>query len=872
MKLLIWIFLIGLIIIFIPLKTFSEEILYFADGYHGGYYLTSLVPLRESFQALFYLLETYPQYKVNLEIEPYTLEKLKYGPHFEWEQSQIIVADSSIINGIKKYIEMGKIELVGGTYTQPLLFAISGESCIRQIKIGSDVIKDIFGVNLETYATQEPCFTSQLPQILNGFDFKYAVLKNTWALFGNPPAIKKSRVWWIGPDGSKIDTSPRYEFNQYYNYVLDIYPSYNFMRQAYKEGIENPVTFNLGDFIKFAPGTRTSWVPWFNEAELLQTSPNYLKFTTWEEYFNNTPSPQDTDVWKLTYNDFAYRFPWGLLGGKVQKRVREAENKLIEAEKIASIAYTVANIPYPAEDLEKGWKLLLMAQHHDAWVCAPISFGAWTSDKSYADWVDFWTGEAMNLAEEVIKNSLRGMSSLISCPQGELAVIVCNTLPQDYYGFVELKDVLCPEKNFSGQIEIVDINGQIIPAFVEILEKYPDNSIKKVNLSFIHKIPSFGYTTFFLKNKVTKDDNIPRKLVSSNINNQIITLENEFYRIQITGEGVKSIFDKELNKELLYNPINLRGFFYTSSLLGKSCRSDIKEVDLIKSTPFSSVVRIKGNISSIPFSMEVTLPSTKRIDFDITLDFGEKLLVGSSTLNAIEDWIDNTKKLSIHFPIDLNLSDVIADAPYDVYKPNNSEFQALNWIEVFDEKSNIGLSLIGDRATSYMVKKNSNITDISVILGYGGAFEYALSKSAPLKGKETYRISLSSHNETHWRENDNLRLMTELDYPPKSLSIIPQETNRHVSVAEERSILELIEGEISVEAIYIEDNSLFIRLFNPSIREETTKIRVDNLLSDKKISEVKLNNKPVKVLNVDQSIISLEISPKEIKTIRIDLK
>ncbi len=387
--------------------------LYFADGYHGGYFLTSIVGLRDSFKAAFRLLDTYPQYRLNLEIEPYTLEKLKYGPQTDWEKSQVIFSDPSILAAIRRFVSEGRLEMVGGTYTQPLLFAISGESAVRQFLFGTRATRDVVGVAPVTYASQEPCYTSQLPQLLDGFGFRQAVLKNTWALFGNPPAIDRSRVQWEGPDGSRIDTSPRYAFDGYNQFVLDLYPGQGFLDRASRSGLPRPISFNLGDFIAVSG---TAGVPWFNEKQLLGSAQPNLEFTTWDQYFRGAPA-DDATPWKVSYNDFEYRFPWGLLGGRVQKQTAEAERALLRAEKIASIANVLVGASYPSDDLSRAWKDLLLAQHHDAWVCAPTVFGGWVSTRMYADWVDTWTAEAENLAAGVTRLPSVLLRTASPCPQ-----------------------------------------------------------------------------------------------------------------------------------------------------------------------------------------------------------------------------------------------------------------------------------------------------------------------------------------------------------------------------------------------------------------------------------------------------------------------
>ena len=58
---------------------------------------------------------------------------------------------------------------------------------------------------------EEPCFTSSLPQILKGFNFKYAVMRNPNTCWGGyTSGFNKDLVNWIGPDGTSMVSVPRY--------------------------------------------------------------------------------------------------------------------------------------------------------------------------------------------------------------------------------------------------------------------------------------------------------------------------------------------------------------------------------------------------------------------------------------------------------------------------------------------------------------------------------------------------------------------------------------------------------------------------------------------------------------------------------------
>ena len=107
----------------------------------------------------------------------------------------------------------GRIEFVNPAYGQSYLWNISGETMIQQLDRGMQKIREHFpNAAFDTYSSEETCFTSALPGILNSFGFRYAVLKNPNTCWGGyTRAFGGELVNWIGPDGTSILAVPRYK-------------------------------------------------------------------------------------------------------------------------------------------------------------------------------------------------------------------------------------------------------------------------------------------------------------------------------------------------------------------------------------------------------------------------------------------------------------------------------------------------------------------------------------------------------------------------------------------------------------------------------------------------------------------------------------
>lgn len=145
-----------------------------------------------------------PNWNINIEIEPESWEVVRQRDPEGYEAFKRLFKDQSV--------ESGRIEYVNPTYAQSYFFGTSGESAIRQFEYGMRLIRKHFPEAVfTTYSAEEPCFTSCLPYILKSFGFSYASTKNPNTMWGGyVSAYGGELVNWVGPDGTRLTTVPRY--------------------------------------------------------------------------------------------------------------------------------------------------------------------------------------------------------------------------------------------------------------------------------------------------------------------------------------------------------------------------------------------------------------------------------------------------------------------------------------------------------------------------------------------------------------------------------------------------------------------------------------------------------------------------------------
>jgi alpha-mannosidase len=124
------------------------------------------------------------------------------------------------------------------------------------------------------------------------------------------------------------------------------------------------------------------------------------------------------------------------------------------------------------------------------------------------------------------------------------------------------------------QLEITDEKGVKTDLQLTDIEKFADGSIKNATINFIaENVPSIGYKTYYLKS--TGQINVSHTEF-------INEAENQYYKIKFANGGLSSIFDKELQKELINSEKFVAGEVFTMRSVGNGAGEfdDIQQPDM----------------------------------------------------------------------------------------------------------------------------------------------------------------------------------------------------------------------------------------------------------------------------------------------------
>jgi hypothetical protein len=156
--------------------------------------------------------------------------------------------DEERLAKLRDFVKKGQIEIVGGAYTQPIMYTIGDEAVIHQFLLGCEAVEKALGVPVKIYAAQEPNMIGQLPQILRKFGFSAVLYRTSWGAFGFVPSYDADVVNWIGPDGTKITAIPQPQPLRD-GWGAPATPTRNKVEECERRGIKIPLFIAFGDFI-----------------------------------------------------------------------------------------------------------------------------------------------------------------------------------------------------------------------------------------------------------------------------------------------------------------------------------------------------------------------------------------------------------------------------------------------------------------------------------------------------------------------------------------------------------------------------------------------------------------------------------------------
>ena len=438
-------------------------------------------------------MERYPDYKFG-ESQPYLYQIVK-------ENYPELYAK------IRQRVKEGRWELQGGMYVEADNNLISGESMARQFLHGKNFFMDEFGVDVKNLWLPDVFgYSASCPQFIRkaGCDF-FLTQKLSWSQFNHFP---HKTFRWIGVDGSEVLTHfpPEDTYNANGSTGQRMQSQNNFP----EIGIipEYMSLFGIGDG---GGGPSDDFLERVARTADLEGCPRSTYRFASDFFEDIRPYASQLPVWK---GELYLELHRGTL--TTQARTKRNNRKCEQA--LAALEFLASCLPaedYPAKELDKAWKTVLLNQFHDILPGSSIHLVYENAEREHAQVLQ-WCARTMDrLARRLFRKTK------------DSAVLV-NTLPHPWFGIVELPwrdGGACDETGAPLAVQSED--GRLYALVA---------------------IPASGFATL----RKTQGSPAPAKATRTRV------LENDLIRYEFDAQGrLVSAFDKLERREILAAPANV---------------------------------------------------------------------------------------------------------------------------------------------------------------------------------------------------------------------------------------------------------------------------------------------------------------------------
>jgi alpha-mannosidase len=797
--------------------------------------------VRNTFQSVLDLMREYPDFK-------FTMSSARA---YEWMQEKY----PDLFKQIEQRVKEGRWEIIGGMWVEPDLNMPAGESLVRQILVGKRYFQKNFGVDVKIGWNPDSFgYNWQLPQIYkkSGMDY-FVTQKLLWA--HEFTTFPYKLFWWQAPDGSRLLTYFPHDYaggidGDSLGTDLSIW-----MPSIYgKKLIDEPEMMHLYGVGDHGGGPTRVMLDHVEQLRAPSTVFPKLEFSFARDFFSDLEKKLPTIQVPTWDGELYFAYHRGVFTTQAQtkRRIRRAEEAMLNAEQFASIA-TLYGRPYPQDEMELAWKNLLFNHFHDIMPGSGIAVNYLDAKRNLED--------VSRAANEVAHGTLKEVIAHINTQGEGVPIVTFNSLSWSRTEVIELEAQL-PRP--TAGIAVVDSAGK--PAESQLLSI--DSETHRARLLLLANIPAMGYKTYFVRAAA----NTPAS--HSLLKTSPDSMENEFIRIKIDPKNgcVTSLFDKRSKTEALapaetdtggprsFTCGNLLQTFVDKPKQWDAWNIDADfeqkhwdldtadEVKLIEAGPLRAVIRVRNHFQNSTFIRDITMyAGVPRVDVKMQTEWHEKHIL-----------------LKVAFPLSADNDKATFEIPYgSVERPTTRntpaeqaqfEVPAQRWADISD--SSHGFSLLNDCKYGYDSK--GNVLRLSLLRSPEWPDPHAD------EGHHEFTYSMYPHG-GNWRDSLTVRRGYELNY---KLISVPA-TKHEGKLSPEHSFVQISPENVIVTALKKaeDDSELVLRFYEWAGKEADVMIHLPSGVES--ASETNLMERPMSKLQVESGTVKLHTKPYEIKTVKV---
>lgn len=859
-------------------------------------------------------------------IEGFDHQTLK-GP-FQQDGQAILLEDylevrPNLRKKVENLVETGKF-VVGPWYVLPDEFLISGESHLRNLRLGRQIARDFGGTPSDAgFACDLFGHISQMPQIFAGFGIQ------TSYLWRGINLDKQRHFIWEGTDGTETAC---------FCFSREGYGDFTFkVREAHKPELEfdaedkrkkldaflatEAEETELSPILLFDGCDHQEWDQQFYPivAERFGKTLDGLHYqhTSLDAYNKELLAGKDQISTRFkgelrdpgkTLNILSAHQIHGVLSSRAPQKQQNAqcESLLCQwAEPLSSFASQTLGLEYPEGFLNVAWRWLMKNHPHDS-ICGC------SVDTVHQD-MEFRFSQTRQIAERLTLEASRSITANIEgdINVGEVRVTLFNPTARNFDGTTEIDlEVPTEYQNFN---EFFGYEGK--PSFLVLDHKGNELPYQRLNqdmgrsrwridaakitqgvqyneirVSLKVHIPANGYTTLTVKND--PDHQFTRYPQETGLITTDRSMENENIAVRFESNGTLTMTDKrsgEVYTDLLtfedradigdgwFHGLAVNDQIYVSS----GCQS---EIALTENGPNVSAFRVR---TTMLLPEEFDFSSMKRVERrkEFVFDSIVRLRPGTDYLE-VETTVDNKIKdhrVRVMFPSGTKSDVYFTDTPFDVierkialpedacqYRELPVETQAMqNWCAVEDGKR--GLAVIAPGQYEGCVR---DLENRPLALTLFRSTRRTIGTPGEPGGQLQDVLKFRYLVKALPGKIDRKELFLQAQLQAAGLRAVQLRNGDQKMFLTDKTLPATdsmfgIEGRVVVTSSRFADGELEIRFFNPETDTTQAVITLNETLNYTKSQLVDFESKPIgETLPLSNSSISLAVEAKKIRTVR----
>jgi alpha-mannosidase len=748
---------------------------------------------------------------------------------------------------VKQRVAEGRFELVGAMWVETDCNLTSGESLIRQIMHGTRFWQQEFGIKpRHIWLPDVFGYSAALPQIMRGCNIPtFMTTKISWNQFNRMPC---DTFRWRGIDGSEVlthfITAPEQDATTtFYSYNGPLRPSD--MTGTWMNYRQQDINDHLLYLYGWGDGGGGPTEEQMERVQIMADLPDFpqVRAGRAEDYFTelyqrvweNPRLPTWVGELYLEYHRGTYTSQ-----ARVKQANRRAEFFYREVELLNAWA-SLYGMPSRQEQLNQGWRLVLLNQFHDVLPGSSIREVYDDAERIYA--------EAHAIGKQIYDEAIAVVLQHI--PAGEQDLLLLNTLAWERTDPIQVPAQLA--LSLSRAQQTTDWEGNTV--FL---------------LDGVHVPPCGVQVVSAASNAESGEAQMPSTTRAAYADEKTIVLQNGYYDLWIDEQGeISRLYDKRAERDVLApgqpgnqlityedRPLNFDAWdidlFYEEKPYPVQVVSSMR---IVEEGPVRATVEIVRQYLSSRITQRISLwRNSPRIDIATEID-----------------WHEHQTLLKAAFPLAINSTRATYEIQFgNVERPTHRntswdmarfEVCAHRWIDL--SEGGYGFSLLNDSKYGHDV--HDNIVRLTLLKS--GVYPDAHAD----EGLHRFTYSLLPHV-GDWREAQSVRRAYELNVPVVCVAGQKKATSGSSSpIYRGASFIQTECTHVIVETVKpAEDgDGLIVRLYEVhNQRGRGTLTFATSILS---AQECNLLEEPINDVSYQGNTLPFQVRPFELKTFRIRL-